>query len=125
MSQMSLYFSADRAERRRRRHHSSRRLGDVVVTLACLAWLGVSGWILFGDMPPEIFDNHTSKAMQDRMRTCEGSFQKRFECKQQLLLNGERWGFAVALDRILLMCAPPITIWIVWSAMKRREDREG
>lgn len=117
MPPMSLYFSESQSESRRRR-----RIGDMVVTVACLLWLGVSGWLLFSDMPPEIFDNHNSKAMQDRMRTCEGNFHKRFECKQQMLLTGERWGFAVALDRILLMCAPPITIWIVWSAIKRRDN---
>ena len=117
MSQMSLYFPAGLSERRRRR-----RIGDIVVTLVCLVWLGGSGWMFFHDMPTaEIFDNHNSKAMQDRMRTCEGSFQRRFECKQQMLLAGERWGFAVALDRILLMCAPPLAAWIVWSAMKRRD----
>ena len=99
-----------------------RRIGDILVTLVCLAWLGLSTWTFFGDMPEEIFDNHTGKAMQERMKACEGSFQKRYQCKQQLLLNGERWGFAVALDRVLLICAPPITFWIVWSALKRRQD---
>ncbi|MDO8607067.1 MAG: hypothetical protein Q7R40_11060 [Phaeospirillum sp.] len=116
MSPMSLYFSEGLSDSRRRR-----RIGDILVTVVCLIWLGISGWMFFGDMPEEIFDNHTSKAMQERMRACEGSFQKRYACKQQLLLSGERWGFAVALDRILLMCGPPITLWIVWSAMKRRE----
>jgi hypothetical protein len=114
---MSLYLPEEILVARRRR-----KLGDMLVTLACLAWLGVSGYMLFGDMPAEIFDNHNSKTMQERMRACEGSFQKRFDCKQQLLLSGERWGFAIALDRILLMIAPPITAWIVWSAMKRRSE---
>jgi hypothetical protein len=117
MIPMSLDFSDDLSDRRRRR-----RIGDVLVTLACLVWLAASGWVFFSDVPEEIFDNHTSKAMQDRMKACEGSFQKRYECKQQLLLNGERWGFAVALNRILLMCAPPITAWVVWGAIKRRGE---
>jgi len=119
MSQMSLPFFTGLSDRRRRHH---RRVGDIVVTLLCLIWLGVTGWMFVRDMPPEIFDNHTSKAMQERMRSCEGSFEKRFDCKQQMLLSGERWGFAVALDRLMLICAPPIAAWIVWSAMKRRED---
>lgn len=119
MSQMSLSFFTGLSDRRRRHH---RRVGDIVVTLVCLIWLGVTGWMFVRDMPPEIFDNHTSKAMQERMRSCEGSFEKRFDCKQQMLLSGERWGFAVALDRLMLICAPPIAAWIVWSAMKRRED---
>ncbi len=117
MIPMSLDFSDDLSDRRRRR-----RIGDVVVTLACLVWLAVSGWVFFSEAPEEIFDNHTSKAMQDRMKACEGSFQKRYECKQQLLLSGERWGFAVALNRVLLMCAPPITAWLVWGAIKRRNE---
>jgi hypothetical protein len=98
-----------------------RRLGDVLVTLACCLWLGLSTWMLFvNDTPAAIFDNHNAKAMQERMKACEGSFQKRFDCKQQLLLHGERWGFAVAFDRVLLICAPAITVWLVWGAIKRR-----
>lgn len=117
MLPMSPYFTDGLSDPRRRR-----RLGDILVTVVCLSWLAVAGWIFFSDMPDEIFDNHNSKTMQDRMKACEGSFQKRFDCKQQLLLNGERWGFAVATNRILLMCAPPLAIWIVWSALKRRDD---
>ncbi|EME68906.1 hypothetical protein H261_16034 [Paramagnetospirillum caucaseum] len=98
-----------------------RRLGDILVTLVCCLWLGFSTWTFFiADMPDEIFDNHTGKAMQERMKSCEGSFQQRYKCKQALLLNGERWGFAVALDRVLLICAPAITAWLVWGAIKRR-----
>ncbi|CAA7623010.1 conserved hypothetical protein [Magnetospirillum sp. SS-4] len=118
MPPMSLDFREGLSDARRRR-----QIGDILVTMVCLAWLAASGWVFFSDVPDEIFDNHTSKAMQERMKACEGSFQKRYECKQQLLLTGERWGFAVALNRILLMCAPPITLWIVWSAIKRREER--
>ncbi|OAN52233.1 hypothetical protein A6A04_00615 [Paramagnetospirillum marisnigri] len=117
MPSMSVHFSDGLLDRRRRR-----RIGDIVVTIACLAWIALSGWAFFGDVPDEITDNHTSKAMQDRMKACEGSFQKRYECKQRLLLDGERWGFAVAVNRIMLICAPPITAWIVWSAIKRRGE---
>ena len=115
MTQMSAYFSQDLADQRRRR-----RIGDILVTLVCVAWIGLSSWAFFGEVPEEITENHTSKAMQDRMKACEGSFQKRYQCKQALLLNGERWGFAVALDRVLLICAPSITLWLVWGAIKRR-----
>ncbi len=117
MPPMSLYLSEEHFERRRRR-----RIGDLLVALACCLWLGVSGWVFFRDMPEEIFDNHTSKTMQDRMKSCEGSFQKRYDCKQALLLSGERWGFAVAIDRLMLMCAPPLAGWIVWSVLRRRQD---
>lgn len=96
-----------------------KRLGDRLVAFACVAWLVGSGWTFFHTIPPEIIDNHTAKTMQDRMRTCEGSFSQRFECKQNLLLTGERWGFAVAIDRLILMCAPPIAAWIVWRAVRR------
>lgn len=98
-----------------------RRLGDILVSLVCLVWLGVSSWLLLvNNTPQAIFDNHNSKSMQERMKACEGSFQKRFDCKQNLLLDGERWGFAVAFDRVLLICAPAVTIWLVWGAVKRR-----
>jgi len=117
MPTMSACFSEDLLERRRRR-----RIGDVLVAVGCLIWLAVAGWMFVQQMPAEIFDNHTSKAMQDRMKTCEGSFQKRYDCKQAMLLDGERWGFAVAIDRILLGCAPPLTAWIVWAAIRRRYD---
>lgn len=114
---MSLHFTDGLSDPRRRR-----RIGDILVTLVCLIWIGFSSWAFFGEVPEEILDNHNSKSMQDRMKACEGSFQKRYECKQRLLLDGERWGFAVALNRILLICAPPITAWIVWSALKRRGE---
>lgn len=110
------FIAAGLADPKRRR-----RLGDVLVALACFAWLGFSTWTFFiRDMPEEIFDNHTGKAMQERMKACEGSFQQRFQCKQRFLLDGERWGFAIALDRVLLICGPAITGWLVWGAVRRR-----
>ncbi|CAA7615010.1 conserved hypothetical protein [Candidatus Terasakiella magnetica] len=111
------FIAEQLADPRRRR-----RLGDLIVSCACILWLAVAGWMFFSDLPPEIFDNHTSKTMQERMKSCEGSFQKRYDCKQALLLAGERWGFAVALDRLVLICAPPLAAWIVWSALRRRND---
>ncbi len=115
MPPMSVYFPEGLSDPRRRR-----RIGDILVSIICLVWIGFSSWAFFGNVPEEITENHTSKTMQERMKACEGSFQKRYECKQRMLLDGERWGFAVALNRILLICAPPITAWVVWSAMKRR-----
>jgi hypothetical protein len=108
----SVWNTSREAERRRRR-------GDIVVTLVCVAWLAVSGWAFFGTVPPEIVDNHTAKTMQDRMRVCEGTFRERFECKQAFLLSGERWGFAVAVNRLMLMCAPPLAAWIIWRMARR------
>jgi hypothetical protein len=93
----------------------------MAVGLACCTWLGVGGYMLARDLPPDLFENHTDKSVQERMRTsCEGNFHQRFECKQAILLQGERWGFAVLLDRLLLMCAPPATAWLVWSALQRK-----
>ncbi|WP_244511214.1 hypothetical protein [Magnetospirillum fulvum] len=112
---MTMFLSDPYVEIQRRR-----RTGDWFVTLGCVIWLAVSGWMFFGTVPPEIVDNHTSKTMQQRMRTCEGTFQQRFECKQAFLLSGERWGFAVAVNRLMLMCAPAVTAWIVWSVLRRR-----
>lgn len=114
---MTTFLSSSYDESQRRR-----RTGDRMVALGCVIWLLVSGWMFFGTVPPEIVDNHTSKAMQERMRVCEGTFQQRFECKQALLLSGERWGFAVAVNRLMLMCAPAVTAWIVWSVLRRRME---
>ncbi|CCG39809.1 hypothetical protein [Magnetospirillum molischianum] len=110
-----MFQSSPHVERQR-----LRRTGDRAVTIGCVIWLVASGWLFFGTVPPEIVDNHTSKAMQQRMRVCEGTFQQRFECKQAFLLSGERWGFAVAINRLMLMCAPAVTAWIVWSILRRR-----
>lgn len=114
---MTMSLSSVEADPARRR-----RIGDRLVALGCAVWLALATWGFFHEVPPEIVDNHTAKTMQQRMRTCEGSFQQRYECKQAYLLSGERWGFAVALNRLALICGPAITAWIVWSVMRRRLD---
>jgi hypothetical protein len=100
-----------------------RRAAGWLVALACVVWMGASGWMFFGEVPANMFENHSAPVVQERMRNCEGNFHQRFNCKQAILLNGERWGFAVMLDRLLLMMAPPVTAWIVWSALRGNSRR--
>jgi len=114
---MTMSISSPEADPERRR-----RLGDRLVTLGCVAWLALASWGFFHNVPPEIVDNHHAKTMQERMRTCEGTFQQRYDCKQAFLLSGERWGFAVALNRLALICAPVLTAAIVWAVLRRRRD---
>ena len=94
-----------------------------VLAIGCLTWIGVSSWKLLAEVPADsLFENHTMPAMQERMSKCEGTFQQRYDCKQQIMLAGERGGMERVLDRLLFTAGPPALLWIAWSAIRRRRN---
>jgi hypothetical protein len=102
-----------------RRH----RQAGWLVALFSLGWLGTVGWSQLVEPASQLVANHTSQTVQQQMRKCEGTFHQRYDCKQAILLAGERWGMERVLDRMLLTLAPPISLWLVWSAMRPRNNR--
>ncbi|MGE5503158.1 MAG: hypothetical protein ACM31L_01930 [Actinomycetota bacterium] len=102
-----------------RRH----RMAGWLVVLFSLGWLGAVGWTQLVEPATELVANHTTPTVQQQMRKCEGSFHQRYDCKQQILLAGERWGMERVLDRMLLVLAPPVSLWLVWGAMRPKAGR--
>ncbi len=97
----------------------------VVLGLSCLVWIAVSGWKLLAEVPATVlFENHTMPVVQERMSKCEGTFQQRYDCKQAILLAGERGGMERVLDRLLFTTAPPALLWIAWSALRRHRRND-
>jgi hypothetical protein len=96
-----------------------------LLALSCLAWIAVSSWKLLAEVPATaLFENHTMPVVQERMSKCEGTFQQRYDCKQAILLAGERGGMERVFDRLLFTVAPPALLWIAWSALRRRRRHD-
>lgn len=99
-----------------------RRWVGWAIAIACAAWIGGVGWtMLVATMPTDKLENHHSRLVHQRMAKCEGSFNQRFQCKEDILIAGDRTGFLLAMERVAFTLGLPLTVWIGWSALAGRD----
>jgi hypothetical protein len=79
-----------------------------VIMAASLAWMGYAGWWQFSAIPERELLTHSSADVQDRLRDCEGSFQKRYECKEAIVIKTQRDTFNNLVERLSIVVIPPI-----------------
>ncbi|MBF0323836.1 MAG: hypothetical protein HQL42_02085 [Alphaproteobacteria bacterium] len=94
------------------------------VTVSCIAWMAVVGWLLFVMMPASV-EHHSSAAVKDRMATqCQGSFKDRYECKEAIIVESGRDTFWTMAGRFLAVVVPPMLLsaWLS-SYLKRNPIR--
>jgi hypothetical protein len=92
------------------------------VALTCLAWMGGVGWFELGAVPIDRLESHRARAVQEKIHRCEGTFNQRYNCTQNILLTGERNDFVLMLERGLMTFAPPAFGWLIWSTLRRRRN---
>lgn len=97
-----------------------RRNLKLALTAACFAWVGVSGWLLFADLPAGEIQHHGSEAIKERMRECEGSFKQRYDCKEAIVIDSGRDTFWNMIARLAIMTMPAILAGLAGSAAIRR-----
>ena len=111
-----------RAERDRILKALQRRMDRYELALCALtlAWILVVGLTLIAQMSPEDMANHRSQLIQEQVHACSGDFAHRFDCTQNILLEGERTGIVDVMKRICLTLLLPSVAWCVWWAVLRR-----
>lgn len=84
------------------------------VTGGGLLWMALVGWLMWVTLPDGAVATHASDALKDRMSLCSGSFQDRFDCKEQIIIESGRDAFYLLSLRFLLVIVPPLigTFWL-------------
>lgn len=98
----------------------ARRAAKLIVTLLCLAWIGVTGWSQFAALPESEVLNHNSTAVKEKMRECEGSFSQRYDCKSAIVIESGRDTFANMVLRLSIVAVPPSLLAILLALALRR-----
>ncbi|MBI2235879.1 MAG: hypothetical protein HYU60_02810 [Magnetospirillum sp.] len=78
------------------------------ITAASLMWMVYAGWWQFSAIPERELQTHSSADVQDRLRDCEGSFQKRYECKEAIVIKTHRDTFYNLVERLAIVVMPAI-----------------
>jgi hypothetical protein len=72
-------------------------------------WVFAFGWLLFGLLPAEEIQTHSSPVVRERLQDeCRGTFQQRYECKEAIVLEVSQTTFANLSLRLLVVCLGPI-----------------
>jgi len=87
-------------------------------------WMLLMGWLMVATLPHGAVENHGTSTVKDRMDSCYGSFQERFDCKQRIIVQSGQESFFILSTRFLLVILPPLlaTGWL--SSYLRRNSVE-
>lgn len=105
---------------------SGSKLGKWMVTGVSLIWMAWAGWDQFGNLSGDDIENHSSTAVQERMRDCAGTFKQRYECKENIVIQSGRSTFSALTGRMAIVVVPPILLAATLHMMnRRRSDDDG
>ena len=87
-------------------------------------WMLLVGWLMITTLPYNAVENHGTATVRDRMDSCSGTFQERFDCKQRIIIHSGQESFFILSSRFLLVILPPLvaTGWL--SSYLRRNPIE-
>ncbi|CAA7614036.1 conserved hypothetical protein [Candidatus Terasakiella magnetica] len=101
---------------------ANRSLTKKFLSGICVVWMAWAGWDQFANIPDTEIENHSSAAVQDRMRDCTGTFKQRYECKENIVIKSGRSTFNNMLERLAIVGIPPILLMSAYHMMTRRRQ---
>ena len=101
------------------------KVGNFTVTVVSLVWMAWAGWDQFANLPEGTVENHSSAAVQERLRDCAGTFKQRYECKNAIVINTDRNSFFNMLARIAIVVVPPTLLAAGVHVMRRRSEDDS
>jgi len=101
------------------------KIGNSMVAMVSLAWMAWAGWDQFANLPEGTVENHSSAAVQERLRDCSGTFKQRYECKNAIVINTDRNSFFNMLGRIAIVVVPPMLLAGGIHLWRRRSEDDS
>lgn len=102
---------------------SARQIGLYTV---CGLWMAWAVWDQFLSIPTGEVENHSSLSVKERMSDCSGTFQQRYDCKNNIVIETDRMTFLNMIGRIAIVVLPPfLLIGALNLSGRRREDDDG
>lgn len=92
-----------------------------VATAVCALWMGVTVYSQFFDVDPDQY-SFRSPELEQKMKNCSGSFEQRYKCKNDLIIEKGRDSFLIWLSKMALVFGPPAILWsLIGVATRQRE----
>lgn len=101
------------------------KIGNSMVAMVSLVWMAWAGWDQFANLPEGTVENHSSAAVQERLRDCSGTFKQRYECKNAIVINTDRNSFFNMLGRIAIVVVPPMLLAGGIHLWRRRSEDDS
>lgn len=92
-----------------------------IAGLASIIWIALTFYQEFLDVDPNQY-GFRSPDVEARMKTCNGSFQQRYDCKEAIIIAKGYASFLVWGEKTALILLPPLLLafLISWSGRNRQ-----
>jgi len=88
----------------------------------CGLWMAWALWSQFLSIPTGEVENHSSLSVKERMSDCAGTFQQRYDCKNNIVIETDRTTFLNMVGRIIIVVLPPLLLIGALNLSSRRRD---
>ncbi|KAF0136494.1 MAG: hypothetical protein FD153_1917 [Rhodospirillaceae bacterium] len=86
------------------------------VLAACLGWIASwAGLDQFVYLNSNRLATHYTEAVRQQISACRGSFKERYDCREGIILEGNRSTFLNMIVLFVIVFGPPIGLGIVYS----------
>jgi hypothetical protein len=80
-----------------------------IAMMACVIWIGITFYQQFLSVDPDQF-SFRSADVESQMKTCGGSFQQRYECKEAIIIDKGHDSFLIWAEKGCLILVPPLIV---------------
>jgi len=87
-------------------------------TAVSAVWIGITVYSEFLNVDPDQY-SFKSPDVEQRMRACGGTFQERYRCKEDAMIDKGQEGFIAWLEKIGLMFGPPFALFALVRTVSR------
>lgn len=94
----------------------------IILWILSAIWVGIAAWIEFAPRPEDYLKKDLS--YRELTQSCEGSYQKRYDCKHGLLLGSQQQLLFDWLGRFGFLFGPPLILVGGYTyVLRRRANR--
>jgi hypothetical protein len=96
-----------------------------IALIASAIWMSVTTYQEFLDVDPTQFGFRSSE-VEAQMKGCGGSFQQRYDCKEEIIIAKGYESFLVWVEKSTFVLGPPLMLALVlgWSSRDKAPNPE-
>lgn len=91
---------------------------------ASIVWMAATFYLSFLDVDPDQF-GFRSDDVESQMKTCGGSFQQRYDCKEAIIISKGHDSFLLWAEKGCLILVPPVLLMALVNHGGRRHRRSS
>ena len=100
----------------------ARRLMVWSVVAVSLVWIGVTAWIEFNNVDPELAE-FRQQQFETKLNDCRGKFSDRYDCKSAVIRDQNQQTLTLWATRLGIIFGPPIVLAILFAIVGHRMEK--